>query len=394
MNLLLIILAVLSCLPFFVQNYTKNICYAKEGEITNMKLIEISTSSNVTRIKNRTLIDKSKNEFYDCYNYSPNVQNDKNMTMVFNFSSVEILDNQSLFLWVYIPEVLLEDLTVTLGFGDSKLTWKLAGVSEKDVNYSNSLMSMLMKYSGAVKKGWKLLELKKSEAFKTGQVSNITTLSVLYSYSENLGESKDNSEFVVAYPFIADSFASTSSVVNHQGYVFYKKNGEFFTENSLIYVGDKLKINTPKELFSYVVVGNQNILDEGSGYSWNVAISSQVAANEEYSLDRKIEYEITQKGIYLIDINLKPSDPNQYVVTLLSETFNINAEEFRFGYFQKSNYKLIFTKLDETSSYGNLLNIKLYADADLSYVTTGQNVPDDIEVFDTQKIVKQLLGGR
>lgn len=63
-------------------------------------------------------------------------------------------------------------------------------------------------------------------------------------------------------------------------------------------------------------------------------------------------------------------------------------------YNEIASYKLIFTKLDETSSYGNLLNIKLYADADLSYVTIGQNVPDDIEVFDTQKIVKQLLGGR
>ncbi len=63
-------------------------------------------------------------------------------------------------------------------------------------------------------------------------------------------------------------------------------------------------------------------------------------------------------------------------------------------YNEISDYKLIYTKLDETSSYGNLLNIKLYADADLSYVTTGQNVPDDIEVFDTQKIVKQLLGGK
>ncbi len=63
-------------------------------------------------------------------------------------------------------------------------------------------------------------------------------------------------------------------------------------------------------------------------------------------------------------------------------------------YHEISDYKLIFTKLDETSSYGNLLNIRLYAGADLSYVTTGQNVPDDIEVFDTQKIVKQLLGGR
>lgn len=63
-------------------------------------------------------------------------------------------------------------------------------------------------------------------------------------------------------------------------------------------------------------------------------------------------------------------------------------------YNEMADYKLIFTKLDETSSYGNLLNIKLYADADLSYVTTGQNVPDDLEVFDTQKVVKQLLGGK
>lgn len=63
-------------------------------------------------------------------------------------------------------------------------------------------------------------------------------------------------------------------------------------------------------------------------------------------------------------------------------------------YREISNYKLIFTKLDETSCYGNILNIKLYSGADLSYVTHGQNVPDDIEVFDTQKVVKQLLGGQ
>lgn len=63
------------------------------------------------------------------------------------------------------------------------------------------------------------------------------------------------------------------------------------------------------------------------------------------------------------------------------------------AYSEIGSYKLIFTKLDETSAYGNLLNIKLYSQADLSYVTNGQNVPNDIEVFDTQKIVKQLLGG-
>jgi flagellar biosynthesis protein FlhF len=63
-------------------------------------------------------------------------------------------------------------------------------------------------------------------------------------------------------------------------------------------------------------------------------------------------------------------------------------------YSEISDYKLIFTKLDETSAYGNLLNIKLYSGAELSYMTTGQNVPDDIELFNIQKIVKQILGGR
>lgn len=57
-------------------------------------------------------------------------------------------------------------------------------------------------------------------------------------------------------------------------------------------------------------------------------------------------------------------------------------------------YNLIFTKLDETCCIGNILNIKMLTDAALSYSTSGQNVPDDIEKIDAQKIAKQLLGGQ
>ncbi len=62
-------------------------------------------------------------------------------------------------------------------------------------------------------------------------------------------------------------------------------------------------------------------------------------------------------------------------------------------YKEIADYKIIFTKLDETTTYGNILNIKLYSDAEVSYITNGQNVPDDIELFNSQKIVKRLLGG-
>lgn len=57
------------------------------------------------------------------------------------------------------------------------------------------------------------------------------------------------------------------------------------------------------------------------------------------------------------------------------------------------NCRLIFTKLDETSAYGNILNMKLKTDLPLSYATDGQDVPDDISTMDSQMIAKQLLGG-
>lgn len=64
------------------------------------------------------------------------------------------------------------------------------------------------------------------------------------------------------------------------------------------------------------------------------------------------------------------------------------------AYRDMTDYALIFTKLDETTCYGNLLNIRLYTGAELSYVTYGQNVPEDIDRFDPQKTVKQILGGK
>ncbi len=58
-----------------------------------------------------------------------------------------------------------------------------------------------------------------------------------------------------------------------------------------------------------------------------------------------------------------------------------------------SDFQLIFTKLDETSTLGSLYNIRCYSESPIAFVTCGQNVPDDIETFNAQRIVKQLLGG-
>ena len=54
--------------------------------------------------------------------------------------------------------------------------------------------------------------------------------------------------------------------------------------------------------------------------------------------------------------------------------------------------RLILTKLDEAISFGVVLSVLRNLDASLSYITTGQDVPDDIEVGSGRQLAQKLLG--
>ncbi|MBK1812907.1 flagellar biosynthesis protein FlhF [Clostridium sp. YIM B02505] len=61
--------------------------------------------------------------------------------------------------------------------------------------------------------------------------------------------------------------------------------------------------------------------------------------------------------------------------------------------FKILNYNhVIITKLDETSVYGSILNILQLADKPISFMTTGQTVPDDITIFTKEQIAKLIMG--
>jgi flagellar biosynthesis protein FlhF len=54
--------------------------------------------------------------------------------------------------------------------------------------------------------------------------------------------------------------------------------------------------------------------------------------------------------------------------------------------------RLIFTKLDEAPHVGLMLNVVNRVNKPLSYITTGQDVPDDIEVGQTRRLANLILG--
>jgi len=89
----------------------------------------------------------------------------------------------------------------------------------------------------------------------------------------------------------------------------------------------------------------------------------------------------------------KPSE----VHLVLSSTTTQQSMEASLSTFGKmrvegSRDQIIFTKLDEAVSFGILLNVARAASRSLSYITTGQDVPDNIEVGQPRRLARLILG--
>lgn len=79
-------------------------------------------------------------------------------------------------------------------------------------------------------------------------------------------------------------------------------------------------------------------------------------------------------------------------LVMSSTTKNKDIELIIEGYKPLNYNNIIITKLDETTTYGSVLNILEIGKKPLSYVTTGQNVPDDIKRLTDSEVSKLVLG--
>ncbi|WP_296969199.1 flagellar biosynthesis protein FlhF [Tepidanaerobacter sp. EBM-38] len=86
-------------------------------------------------------------------------------------------------------------------------------------------------------------------------------------------------------------------------------------------------------------------------------------------------------------------NPNEIHIVVSAATKNQDLVDILNNYKELQYKKIIITKLDETKCYGMLLNaISISNGCKLSYLTMGQNVPDDIEIASADKIADMILG--
>ncbi|MBW2066836.1 MAG: protein FlhF [Deltaproteobacteria bacterium] len=105
------------------------------------------------------------------------------------------------------------------------------------------------------------------------------------------------------------------------------------------------------------------------------------AGQSQYDMSRIIELRQMIPGELSISSHL--------LLSVATSEPEMHRTAVNFGPFEFESY--IFTKLDETQQFGSIINQIMKLNLPISYFTTGQNVPDDIERARKEKLLSLIL---
>ncbi len=99
------------------------------------------------------------------------------------------------------------------------------------------------------------------------------------------------------------------------------------------------------------------------------------------------------KGLEEIDKIVKeiPETEREIMLILSASTKTEDLKNIYKKYSIFNPEKFIFSKLDETLNLGNLFNLKMESDIPVAYFTTGQQVPEDIEIAYPRRFASKIL---
>lgn len=273
----------------------------------------------------------------------------------FPFESSEILEeNESIFLWIYIPADTLEvqySLTISLRFlTGAAVTW------EFDVS---KLDNMCDEFPGSmsVSFGWKLFELNLGDCTSSSAdkqtLKNTGVTGMTISYCDALGRETISDypkrAIAVYHVFKAISKSGTSGIIDNLNFSYFKVKQSFSNSVHGIYNGDsKVLANSIADIFEYVYVGKDDLskaVAENFGYFWQLKVNRN-GTKIDYSFGDKFNF--ATQGDYSFEISLKE---DMLLPSLVLYTEPIYVNEFTLGSFNLPDYmvengqtkRLVFT---------------------------------------------------
>lgn len=228
------------------------------------------------------------------------------------------------YLWVYLIDVLTFKLNIALtGTLSNKLDWSFDSFEV---------------YSMGT--GWKILALKISD-FEEDVYSNGTYTGIVINYSSEADGSngsekydvKTNERFSFYHVFVTNGEESVkkSGVIYNMADSYYEFS-EDFPFGSTVFVGDKIKVQSPEDIFEYLYIGKYDLTDYLSSgkYYWKLSIVSPDQSRANIDFGDVVLFSKT--GFYRLTIQMiEEGTLNDDVV--LNKDVNIFCDEANLGHF-------------------------------------------------------------
>ena len=350
------------------KSFAANFYFGDEEEITSngpVKTIvstersEMTLSENDVTFDNISPFNTRTETLMGGYCFTPKTNEHNEIEgKYFHINSFTLDEDDSIYMWIYMPDSPIKNFySLTISFYDdnnNSFSWFFSFVK---------LYEMAMQVDQC---GWKLFELRQSDATKNGSINgiNFTRLYINYSvdietYREKYAGTIDEIEgiglsdefynllvktsgkmsFYHVFATEKQQYKSSSNILINRQYYNYKVKDSIKTELSKICLGDEYKIKKINQIFDYLYVGKYNLLTTG-GQNYIFSIIFNIV-NENYDEDvREGEtYKFRVEGQNYFNIKVIESKYGENTTVFTDET-PLNISSYKFGKFFNSYYEI------------------------------------------------------
>lgn len=332
---LVLVCCITAVMPIFFAGKTNNAVAVEfnESELTEIvDILDINGTGYASGLLSSTgtPFDYDKQEPMPGKILTPNQDEYNQFDFYQTLDGVQLKASQSVYMWVYIPNAYLKDLSVTLySGGGASISWTINSLE---------LYSMLVtSLSNISVEGWKLFEFSTQDY---SAMSNITSLnSIIFtqikvSYKSSVTPTEKTSQtFSLYHIFIGDAFAEQSRVIKSLSYYSYKFNDDFLDIIANKYLYDSIKITSRSEIFECLYAGKTDLLSQSSlAQTLHIYIRNDNGTDYHYKLGETYVFE--EEGFYTITFKVSSQSEASNAI---SKSFYI--EKFSIGYL-KSSYRI------------------------------------------------------
>jgi hypothetical protein len=277
--------------------------------------------------------DTSKKEMMSGVSITPNADAYGQVSSTFYTPSFNATNDSSIFMWVFIPDEILYDLSIEIkGSAQESVVWTFD---------SSTLTEKLI--SAYSLNGWKLFELCFSDAEQSLGEKNLEdvtfgTIKISYQDALSLGVKYSNNYLSFYHVYIAKSFSSESTILKSLSYSYYNFDENFTDQFENLYVDDDFDFVSVNDFFSYLIVGKTD-LKKYSNNDYTITISLTSPSSDETTLTSQMNYVFSESGRYVFNITVSEyrSTGSKQVV---STSYSVYINTFSLGSFSSVNLQI------------------------------------------------------